>query len=515
MGSYVLTILVSTLLGSLSYAVYLRVFHPLAKVPGPLLASLTRLWLVYQSRTLKRHLIELQLHRKYGRVVRVSPNEIIISDPEYVKMIYGANSPFLKARWYETVGPKDADTMNLLGEWDMKKYALQRRLVGPIFTTPALKTRENLLEAPIAKFLSKMKRTKDEPQDIVKWMNIVALDLLTEITFSESPNYIDRATDDANAIDVDAFWQQIHWMGLCPDLWVAFVSVSEWCQRFGLDLFFKADIAKLSIVQYYIGQLTSRASEATRAAESATTPSNYADLASDIARFAAARPDFKPQWAATITLHIIGAGFDTLGMTLSAAIVHLARTPTCQAALHHELDAARNTENLDAMPKYTQTLALPYLQASIAETTRLTPVIGIALPRTVPAGGASIDGYDVPAGMTVGMNPWVLHRDKRIFGEDADTFRPDRYLRASEGQRHVMEAVSLAFGGASRSCPGRNLAYMCLSKTLAAVFLEFEVEVLGEEEVRRCQGEGEGYREECFFVVKWHGVWVRFRERGQ
>lgn len=47
----------------------------------------------------------------------------------------------------------------------------------------------------------------------------------------------------------------------------------------------------------------------------------HVDLAGDINRFAATRPEFKPQWAATITLHIIGAGFDTLGMTLSSCIL--------------------------------------------------------------------------------------------------------------------------------------------------------------------------------------------------
>jgi cytochrome P450 len=205
-------------------------------------------------------------------------------------------------------------------------------------------------------------------------------------------------------------------------------------------------------------------------------------------------------------MHIIGAGFDTLGMTLSSVLVWIGRNPRCQAKLHEELDKARRDGKADDVPTHAQTLALPYLQSCITEAMRLTPVIGISLPRVVPSGGTLIDGHHIPSGTVVGMNPWIIHRDKGIFGEDAEDFRPERYLEAGEPQRHAMEAASLSWGGASRSCPGRNLAMLALGKTCAALFMEFEVEILE-------GGEGGGEREECFFVVKWYGVWMRLKAR--
>jgi len=232
-----------------TYIIYQRFYHPLATVPGPFFASITRLWLVYQSRTLQRHRIEMALHAKYGKIVRISPNELCISDLNFVKTIYGANSRFLKADWYETVEPKDEDAMNLLGERDMEKYKHQRRLIGPLFTTQAVKNREKLLDKPILKFIEKMEGSKKQPLDLVKWMNILAIDLLTEITFSESLNYVQTGDDEGNAEDVDDFWQQVHWAGLVPIYWRWYVWANGWIGKIGVSPMFVANIGKLAIIK--------------------------------------------------------------------------------------------------------------------------------------------------------------------------------------------------------------------------------------------------------------------------
>lgn len=211
-------------------------------------------------------------------------------------------------------------------------------------------------------------------------------------------------------------------------------------------------------------------------------------------------------------MHIIGAGFDTLAMTLSSCIFWISKTPGCQEKLYTELAKARKDqdEEVGDVPKYDQLASLPYLQACIAESMRLTPVIGISLPRTVPSEGFDIGGYHSSAGDVVGMNPWIVHRDKELFGEDAETFRPERYTEATESHRHAMEAMSLSFGGPSRSCPGRYLAWLVLNKTVAAIFQHFEVEILEDKEAQEF---GSGFREECFFVVKWYGIWMRLSLR--
>lgn len=248
-STFILSAIATTLF---TYVLYQRYFSPLARIPGPFFASISRLWLVRQSLFRQRHLLEKDLHAQYGPIVRISPHEVCISDPAYVKVIHSANSGFLKSDWYEVVAPQDKDAMNLLGERDMEKYRLQRRLIGPCFTVAAVKAREGLIHEPITKFLNKMKfrgGKKQEEVDLVKWMNILGLDMLTSITWGQCADYVSKGDDDGNAADVNAFWSQINIGGLMPSVWRSYVKVNEWLGNWGIQAFFVANIGKLAIIK--------------------------------------------------------------------------------------------------------------------------------------------------------------------------------------------------------------------------------------------------------------------------
>jgi hypothetical protein len=73
----------------LIYLFYVREATPLRKVPGPLVASFSKLWMVHKTRQLKRHEIDLELHKKYGPVVRIGPTYVSVSSPSALKQIYG------------------------------------------------------------------------------------------------------------------------------------------------------------------------------------------------------------------------------------------------------------------------------------------------------------------------------------------------------------------------------------------------------------------------------------------
>jgi hypothetical protein len=73
-----------------------RYHNGLNKYPGPFLASLTDWWRfidVYRRRPERTH---IELHRKYGPVVRLGPNTLSFSDPDSLKTIYGLNKGFIK-----------------------------------------------------------------------------------------------------------------------------------------------------------------------------------------------------------------------------------------------------------------------------------------------------------------------------------------------------------------------------------------------------------------------------------
>ncbi len=71
---------------------------PLRDVPGPWLAKFTRLWLLQAIRSREYQKINLQLHQKYGPIVRLAPNEYSIDDPEAAQIIYRTKDQLVKVR---------------------------------------------------------------------------------------------------------------------------------------------------------------------------------------------------------------------------------------------------------------------------------------------------------------------------------------------------------------------------------------------------------------------------------
>lgn len=89
------------LLGSGLYVLFslvLGLIDPLRSVPGPLLARFTRLWYIYKIYKGDFERTNINLHKRYGSVVRIAPNEYSIDDVEAAKVIYGHGNAFVKVR---------------------------------------------------------------------------------------------------------------------------------------------------------------------------------------------------------------------------------------------------------------------------------------------------------------------------------------------------------------------------------------------------------------------------------
>jgi len=71
----------------------------LSHIPGPPLASFTGLWRVNEVRKGKAHERIISLHRKYGKLVRIGPKVVDISDPAMIPLIYNIKGNFLKVRY--------------------------------------------------------------------------------------------------------------------------------------------------------------------------------------------------------------------------------------------------------------------------------------------------------------------------------------------------------------------------------------------------------------------------------
>lgn len=80
----------------LLYLVRNKYYHGFNKYPGPLLAHLTGWWRFFDVfRGLTQH-THVQLHKKYGDIVRLGPDVLSFADPAAVKDIYGLKKGFVK-----------------------------------------------------------------------------------------------------------------------------------------------------------------------------------------------------------------------------------------------------------------------------------------------------------------------------------------------------------------------------------------------------------------------------------
>lgn len=207
---------------------------------------------------------------------------------------------------------------------------------------------------------------------------------------------------------------------------------------------------------------------------------NRRDITADLIQLHQDRPDeFKQQYLRRMAITNFGAGHETMTSTLISTFAMLGSHPEAQQRVANEL-LGPETHSTCGSIAYDDAVRLQLTQASIREAQRLHPVIGMALPRRVPAGGMAVRGLaTIPPGTTVGCNPVSLHRNPEIFGDDADVFRPERWLADGndEDKTRAMERYNLIWGGGARTCPGRHLAEMLVSKIVTALVANFEVEV--------------------------------------
>jgi cytochrome P450 len=205
-------------------------------------------------------------------------------------------------------------------------------------------------------------------------------------------------------------------------------------------------------------------------------------------------PSYNPMVGTTTnnTKQVLG-GADTLAILLKATIYHILRTPRAHATLVAEVRSKSkpNSKSTDTIP-HAATQSMPYLYACLSEAFRMHPVVGHILERVVPSTGLELgDGTKLPPGTIVGVNPWVVHYQEKVFGEQPYEFRPERWLQADnegdeefEARMRGMKDADLSFGGGNRVCLGRPLALVECYKVVATLFGRFDLSLVGEGEWR-------------------------------
>jgi cytochrome P450 len=113
---------------------------------------------------------------------------------------------------------------------------------------------------------------------------------------------------------------------------------------------------------------------------------------------------------------------------------------------------------------------LPYLQACIKEGLRMYPPGAGIIPKEVQKGGDTIAGVYIPEGTKVGYCAWGVYKNKETFGQDADMFRPERWLETSGEELARMNSTwDLIFSPGKWQCLGKSVALMELNKVFVEV----------------------------------------------
>lgn len=160
------------------------------------------------------------------------------------------------------------------------------------------------------------------------------------------------------------------------------------------------------------------------------------------------------------------AGHETTSGLLSFAIYYLLKNPDKLKKAYEEVD----TVLTDSVPSYKQVKNLTYVKMILDESLRLWPTApGFSL---YPKEDTVIGGeYFIEKGKSVVVLIPKLHRDKEAWGEDVETFRPERFEDPSKIPHHAYKP----FGNGQRACIGMQFALQEATLVLGMILQHFEL----------------------------------------
>ncbi|KAL8713669.1 MAG: hypothetical protein Q9220_002195 [cf. Caloplaca sp. 1 TL-2023] len=429
------------------FALYRLFFHPLSKVPGPWIASLTSVWHTYHSFIGDEWTFLRSLHQEYGRIVRIGPNEVDVSDGAALAPVYVEKGGFLKAPMYDNFHVDGFHTISTTTDPEFR--AVRAKAVTSLFSPAAIRKGSDAIEQSVARFVHRLRELKDAsnggPVDLLEPARVLGLDLLAFYFFRHGyPASLQETNGEESAIA---------WMSLYLDAGQLFRFPSRLYDmlisrlgrlRSGKDR--PASSAK-AVHEYLLG-LPVDGSE-----KRDTYQGRLHDIGVPREQIAAECKD------------LLFAGIHSFGAVLAITLWHLAKNPATHERLCAEIQAHRDIEPVSA------TQHLPYLSAVIKEGLRLAPVNG-RLPRIVPAAGWTVSlpsddddddhhdetHYHLPARTIVGVSTAQLLFNPHVF-HDPMAFAPERWLQQQQPSLE-MQRDFVPFSVGSRGCLAKNLSFV-------------------------------------------------------
>jgi len=157
-------------------------------------------------------------------------------------------------------------------------------------------------------------------------------------------------------------------------------------------------------------------------------------------------------------LTLLLAGHETTASALAWTLVLLSRYPAARERLESEVDEVLKGRE----PQAEDMDRLPWTKAVLEEAMRIYPPAW-TIERDAVADD-DIAGVRVPAGSTIAVPPYLLHRNVEIW-PNPEGFQPERFMGEAKRPRYAY----LPFGGGRRICVGAGFAMLEAVLVLASI----------------------------------------------
>jgi cytochrome P450 len=114
-----------------------------------------------------------ELHKSYGKVVRIGPRELSFSTTQAMRDIYRLDNKFIKAPVYEAFGRPSSFTLR-----SKEAHHSRQKRIAHVFAPASIASVEPLLHEQVEKLLAVLNKRVGEPIDIMDWFRIFALDVV-------------------------------------------------------------------------------------------------------------------------------------------------------------------------------------------------------------------------------------------------------------------------------------------------------------------------------------------------
>lgn len=428
------------------------------------------------------YMTDLARKHKTYRLLGLFRNEIYTSDPPNVEYMLRTN--------FENFGKGSHNhriLRDLLGDGiftvDGEKWRQQRKISSYEFSTRVLREYSSVIfrrsAVKLAKIVSKAS-TSGQAIDIQDLFMKSTLDSIFHVSFGIDLDSLHGVNEETgkfcNAFEASS----------TMTLW-RYVDVA-WPLKKILNIGSEATLKEnIKIVDEYIYKLIHNALEQRQKLGDKTSMRRE----NIVSRFLQAETT-DPKYLRDIILNFVIAGKDTTAVTLAWFIYMLCKHPAVQERVAKEIEEVTNVEDVTDFAEFAARLTeeslekMQFLTATINETLRLYPAVPVDAKicfsdDTLP------DGFSVRKGDMVSYQPYAMGRMKFIWGDDAEEFRPERWLDGDGNVQPQSPFKFTAFQAGPRICMGKEFAYRQIKIMLSVLVGSFKFKMSDEKKIVKYQ----------------------------